>query len=78
MKNGNQWIVVRRFDDGSLAVRRAKHPDTGKMLTLSAAYVAAHVELAYATTAHRAEATPSTSPTPSSARRWPARCCTWP
>jgi hypothetical protein len=54
VKNGDQWIVVRRFYDGSLAVRRANNPHTG-VLTLPAAFVAAHVELAYATTAHRAQ-----------------------
>jgi conjugative relaxase-like TrwC/TraI family protein len=55
VKNGDQWIVVRRFTDGSLAVRRTCDPQTGKVLTLPAAYVAAHVELGYATTAHRAQ-----------------------
>jgi conjugative relaxase-like TrwC/TraI family protein len=55
VKNGDQWTVVRRFDDGSLAVRRAIDPPDGKVLTLPAAYVAAHVELGYATTAHRAQ-----------------------
>jgi conjugative relaxase-like TrwC/TraI family protein len=55
VKNGDQWIVVQRSDDGSLAVRRATDPTTGRVLTLQAAYVAAHVELAYATTAHRAQ-----------------------
>jgi RecA/RadA recombinase len=55
VKNGDQWIVVRRFDDGSLAVRRIHAPETGKVLTLPSPYVAAHVELAYATTAHRAQ-----------------------
>lgn len=54
VKNGDLWIVALRFTDGSLAVRRANNPDTG-VLTLPAAYVAAHVELAYATTAHRAQ-----------------------
>jgi len=55
VKNGDQWIVVRRFDDGSLAVRRTTDAPAGKVLTLPAPYVAAHVELAYATTAHRAQ-----------------------
>jgi conjugative relaxase-like TrwC/TraI family protein len=55
VKNGDQWTVVRRFDDGSLAVRRTTDTSGGKVLTLPTAYVAAHVELAYATTAHRAQ-----------------------
>jgi hypothetical protein len=55
VKNGDQWIVVRRFDDGSLAVRRITNASAGKVLTLPAPYVAAHVELTYATTAHRAQ-----------------------
>lgn len=55
VKNGDHWIVVHRFDDGSLAVRRATDTSGAKVLTLPAAYVAAHVELGYATTAHRAQ-----------------------
>jgi conjugative relaxase-like TrwC/TraI family protein len=55
VKNGDHWIVVRRFGDGSLAVQRATDTSGGKVLTLPAAYVAAHVELGYATTAHRAQ-----------------------
>jgi AAA domain/TrwC relaxase len=55
VKNGDQWIVAQRFDDGSLAVRRATDTPTGRVLTLPASYVAAHVELAYATTAYRAQ-----------------------
>jgi hypothetical protein len=55
VKNGDHWIVIRRFDDGSLAVQRAADTSSGKVLTLPAAYVATHVELGYATTAHRAQ-----------------------
>jgi hypothetical protein len=55
VKNGDQWIVVRRFDDGSLAVRRATDSSRGKVLTLPVGYIAHHAELAYATTAHRAQ-----------------------
>ncbi|MFW6033848.1 MAG: AAA family ATPase, partial [bacterium] len=55
VKNGDHWTVIRRFDDGSLAVRRGANPDHGPVLTLPAGYVASHVELAYATTAHRAQ-----------------------
>lgn len=55
VKNGDQWTVLRRFDDGSLTVRRAKHDEISPVITLPAAYVVAHVELAYATTAHRTQ-----------------------
>jgi conjugative relaxase-like TrwC/TraI family protein len=55
VKNGDHWVVVRRFGDGSLAVQRATDTSRGRALTLPAAYVAAHVELGYATTAHRAQ-----------------------
>jgi conjugative relaxase-like TrwC/TraI family protein len=55
VKNGDQWIVAARFDDGSLAVHRAIDTDRRKVLTLPAGYVRQHVELGYATTAHRAQ-----------------------
>jgi hypothetical protein len=52
VKNGDQWIVTRTFPDGSLRVRR---PVGGRSVTLPAEYVSEHVELGYATTAHRAQ-----------------------
>jgi conjugative relaxase-like TrwC/TraI family protein len=52
VKNGDAWTVTRRLPDGSLAVRHLGH---GGHVTLPAAYVRAHVQLLYATTAHRAE-----------------------
>ncbi|MGJ0203570.1 relaxase domain-containing protein [Leucobacter sp. gxy201] len=54
VKNGDRWQVARANDDGSLTVRRAgsKWRTT---ITLPAAYVAEHVELGYAVTAHRAQ-----------------------
>ena len=52
VKNGDTWIVTDRGPDGSLRVRR---PSGGPRLTLPTAYVAEHVELAYATTAYRAQ-----------------------
>ncbi len=57
VKNGDRWQITRRYDDGSLAVRRvgrgvAPH---GKALVLPARYVADEVELGYAATAHRAQ-----------------------
>ena len=52
VKNGDQWSVVGTRRDGSIDVRRLN----GKgRATLPAAYVREHVELAYATTAHRAQ-----------------------
>jgi conjugative relaxase-like TrwC/TraI family protein len=57
VKNGDRWLVSDRFQDGSLAIRRlgkngAPH---GAAVTLPAAYVAASVELGYATTVHRVQ-----------------------
>jgi conjugative relaxase-like TrwC/TraI family protein len=52
VRNGDGWRVVHRRDDGALAVAHLRH---GARLVLPAAYVAAHVELLYATTAHRVQ-----------------------
>ena len=52
VKNGDAWHVHRRYNDGSLSVRHLGH---GGAVVLPAAYVAEHVELLYATTAHRAQ-----------------------
>ena len=52
VKNGDQWTVVGVHGDGSIDVRRTN--GTGRA-TLPAAYVREHVELGYATTAHRAQ-----------------------
>ena len=52
MKNGDTWVVTQRHQDGALRVQR---PAGGPSVTLPAAYVAQHVELAYATTAYRAQ-----------------------
>jgi conjugative relaxase-like TrwC/TraI family protein len=52
VKNGDTWTVRATNDDGSMSVVRA---GGGKSITLPADYVAHHVELAYATTAHRAQ-----------------------
>jgi hypothetical protein len=52
VKNGDTWAVRGRQADGSLLVEHTAH--RGRVL-LPAAYVAAHVELAYATTAHRVQ-----------------------
>jgi hypothetical protein len=52
VKNGDTWTVRATNDDGSMTVVRA---GGSKSITLPAGYVAHHVELAYATTAHRAQ-----------------------
>jgi conjugative relaxase-like TrwC/TraI family protein len=51
VQNGNRWTVIRRWDDGSLTVEN----DDLQTVTLPSAYVRESVELAYATTAHRAQ-----------------------
>ncbi|MEV3938677.1 MobF family relaxase [Glycomyces sp. NPDC049804] len=52
VRNGETWTVTAHRPDGALEVHR-EHG--GDHLTLPAAYVAAHVEPAYSTTAHRAQ-----------------------
>lgn len=51
VKNGDRWTVIHRWPDGSLTVQN----HTGDTVTLPTAYVQESVELAYATTAHRAQ-----------------------
>lgn len=52
VKNGDRWTVQNAGRDGSLVV---EHVRTGRHLTLPAQYVAAAVELGYATTIHGAQ-----------------------
>jgi len=52
VKNGDLWHVKAVEDDGSLLLRRANGPGVA---VLPAGYAAEHVELGYATTAHRAQ-----------------------
>ena len=52
VKNGDQWTVTAIHPDGSLDAART---DGRGRATLPAAYVARHVDLGYATTAHRAQ-----------------------
>ena len=52
VKNADTWTVQHRHRDGALTVRRLRGRGT---ITLPAGYVRQHVELAYATTAHRAQ-----------------------
>jgi conjugative relaxase-like TrwC/TraI family protein len=54
VKNGDTWAVTHRHQDGSLTVTSHTH---GTQLTLPAPYVRDHVQLLYATTAHRAQGT---------------------
>lgn len=52
VKNGDEWTVEAICDDGSLSVRRR----AGRAVALlPPRYVAEHIELGYATTAHRAQ-----------------------
>ena len=52
VRNGDRWTVTATDQDGAMAVQRAKG---GGTVVLPAAYVAEHVELAYASSAHRAQ-----------------------
>ena len=52
VKNGDTWVVTGCTDHGGLAVQR---PGGGPTVRLPSAYVSEHVELGYATTAHRAQ-----------------------
>ena len=52
VKNGHQWVVTKIHPDGSVRVTR---PAGGRVANLPAACVREHVELGYATTAHRAQ-----------------------
>lgn len=52
--NGDRWHVLDTHRDGSLTVRRAGHR-FGVTVVLPAEYVAQHVDLGYAITAHRAQ-----------------------
>jgi hypothetical protein len=51
VQNGDHWTVIHRWPDGSLTVQN----HTGECVTLPSTYVQQSVELAYATTAHRAQ-----------------------
>ncbi len=54
VKNGDDWIVIRRHEDGSLTIRHAEHDGSA---TLPADYVARYVQLAYASTVMREQGT---------------------
>jgi conjugative relaxase-like TrwC/TraI family protein len=58
VKNGDRWVIEAVHEDGSIDVRRllpAGRHVAGRDVILPAGYVASHVELAYATTAYRAQ-----------------------
>jgi conjugative relaxase-like TrwC/TraI family protein len=52
VRNGDRWIVTATEEDGTMTVQRA---NGGGVVVLPAQYVAEHVELAYASSAHRAQ-----------------------
>jgi ATP-dependent exoDNAse (exonuclease V) alpha subunit len=52
VKNGDDWVVTCTGEDGSLRVTRS---GGGAAAVLPADYVREHVELGYASTAHRAQ-----------------------
>jgi len=52
VKNGDQWTVTAISGDGSMTVQRAAG---GGSVVLPVDYVKSHVELGYASTAHRAQ-----------------------
>ena len=52
VRNGDRWVVTATQQGGSMTVQRAIG---GGTVVLPAAYVAEHVELAYASNAHRAQ-----------------------
>lgn len=54
VRNGDRWIVADVRHDGSLVVRRLDRRQAGSVV-LPTAYVAEHVDLGYAVTAHRAQ-----------------------
>ncbi|WP_165556026.1 MobF family relaxase [Kribbella pittospori] len=51
VRNGSDWTVIHRWPDGSLTVQNRDD----RTVTLPSSYVQESVELAYATTAHRAQ-----------------------
>ncbi|MET0929002.1 MAG: MobF family relaxase [Aeromicrobium sp.] len=54
VRNGDRWVVAGVRPDGSLTVRRDGRRYAGAVV-LPASYVAKHVDLGYAVTAHRAQ-----------------------
>lgn len=55
VKNGDAWTVIASHEDGRLTVQRPGVRGRRGRVVLPADYVAEHVELGYAITAHRAQ-----------------------
>ncbi|MEN8602901.1 MobF family relaxase [Microbacterium rhizosphaerae] len=54
VRNGDRWTVLNVLKDGGMLVRRADRRGSAAVM-LPAGYVAEHVDLGYAITAHRAQ-----------------------
>ncbi|MFD2028540.1 MobF family relaxase [Promicromonospora aerolata] len=54
VRNGDTWTITNVRDDGSVSIRKTGRR-FGNSIVLPASYVAAHVDLGYAVTAHRAQ-----------------------
>ena len=54
VRNGDLWTITDVRDDGSITIRRPER-SFGGAIVLPSAYVAEHVDLGYAVTAHRAQ-----------------------
>ncbi|GAA2011470.1 MobF family relaxase [Brevibacterium samyangense] len=54
VRNGDAWTITGVRDDGSITIRKTGRRFGGSIV-LPAAYVTDHVDLGYATTAHRAQ-----------------------
>lgn len=54
VRNGDRWIVTKLREDGSVTIRPTSRRFGGSIV-LPAAYVAEHLDLGYAVTAHRAQ-----------------------
>lgn len=54
VRNGDRWVVTRLREDGSVTIRPTGRRFGGSIV-LPAAYVAEHLDLGYAVTAHRAQ-----------------------
>lgn len=63
--NGQTWTITAVRDDGSVTIRPPS-ARFGNSIVLPADYVAEHVDLGYAVTAHRAQSITPTPPTSSS------------
>lgn len=54
VRNGDRWTVIKLREDGSVTIRPTNRRFGGSIV-LPAAYVAEHLDLGYAVTAHRAQ-----------------------